>query len=470
MKSIRWKLILLSTALVCVPLYAVNRYAIRTFDSFSSRALEDRMVDTAYMAGRLFRVDGGDPEASATRALIQAVGEEADMRIQILSPAGRVWIDTGEVPEPGVDLSDRAEVAEAVAGRYKARWALTEDRDYLFYYCALPVEDPPGQVSCIAYVSRHTSPIVRTIRTLHRNQRGVLLGALAFAAMAAALVAQTLTSRLRKLNRLAAAYAQGETRTDFSIGGRDEIAELAASFRHMTRDIERRNRYNHEFVSTVSHELKAPLTAIRGAAELLLQGAGDKPEARERFLANILSEAERMDRMAGELRELTRLDADLYRGERVRVDYRAFLPLALARLETLFDPPRARLDLRLPEGSEPLPVRIMPDLVEQLLYNLLDNAFRYTPPDGCVRVRVQAGPGDGLSTVVEDSGSGIAEADLPRIFDRYFSSERKGPKRAYGSGLGLAIARRIVEAHQGRIQAENRAEGGAVFRFDLPRA
>jgi two-component system sensor histidine kinase ChvG len=298
------------------------------------------------------------------------------------------------------------------------------------------------------------------------NQRKATLLALVAAAVTAGFVAWTLTRRLRRLMRAARRTADGAP-FDADIGGGDEIGELAGSIREMASSIEERNGYNRDFVSTTIHELRAPLTAIQGAVELLEQGAADNPAARAKFLGNIRHQTERMVRLVGELRELTRLDSELMSSRKEVVSYVPFLRETLERLEQTFEPPRATCRFDPPEDD--IRAAIVPGKIEQVLVNLLENAFRYTPADGSVTVEVRC-VGGTVETAVRDSGSGIAPANLGRVFDRFFTTERRDRAAEHGSGLGLWIARRIVESHGGAIRAENAQGGGALLTFSLPLA
>ena len=218
------------------------------------------------------------------------------------------------------------------------------------------------------------------------------------------------------------------------------------------------------------HELKTPLTAIKGAVEILEQGAGEKADARRKFLGNIRHQTARMIRLVGELRELTRLDTELLRGQKTRVDYAEFVETALERLEPTFDTVHAPCRLDVPEREETIDAMIVPGRIEQVISNILDNAFRYTEPSGEVTVTVRRGEDGTVVTAVRDTGCGITATNIDRVFDRFFTTEPKGQRREYGSGLGLAIARRIVENHGGTIRVESAPGRGACFFFSLPAA
>ena len=473
MKSIRWKIILTSMAVVFVPIYLLNRHAVEFFDLFTRTALEKQMVDTAFIAAEQYKLmvlrpTAEDPVADAEfDHLIKIYGPQIEAEICLVSGTGVVLFDSGTNSLVGQDISSRREISKALQGDYGHRWELTPDRQYIYYYVALPIhEDDTGEVVGVSYVFRHTAPIIHAIKQIYADQRLATASALGVAVLIAAILAQTLTRRLRKLTKASVAFAQGTAPFETDIKGRDEIGELGGAMKQMAAEIEKRNHYNRDFISTVMHELKMPLTAIKGAAELLEQGAAENPAARGKFISNIRFEVDRMVRMVAELAELTKLDVEVLRGQKETVDYVQFVREVAERLEPTFDQHHAEFRVVLPEKN--IPVKLLAGRVEQVISNLLENAFRYTPVTGSVELRVEEGPEQNVITRIRDTGCGISSSNLDKVFDRFFTTEPKDKPKDYGSGLGLAIAKSIVENHGGTIWVETEAGKGACFSFSLP--
>ena len=424
MNSIRWKILVLCVAVVAAPVLLLNHLSIRTFDRFASRDLEEHMIDSAFMMGETYKgmLDAvGQVDGQQTARLADTVtlyGREIQARIQVLSPAGRVLADsmTNAVSS---DLSGLPEVESALRGRYRARFALTDDRKYMFYYVALPVmrED---RVCGVVYLSRHTSPIVRILNQMVRFQRLITAAAILTGVMLAAILAHSITRRLRRLTAAATAFARGDAPLDVRVSGRDEVAELARAISRMAVEIQRTNRYNREFISTVMHELKMPITAIKGAAELLEHGAFEKEEARVKFLGNIRYAADRLARMVGELNELTKLDTEIPHAQKEAVDYGKLVKEVVDRLEPTLDPGHAPIEVIAP--GTPVLAKIIPGRIEQVIGNLIANAVRYTPASGRIAIRVEPGPDNTGITSVCDTGCGIAPSNLTKVFDRFFTT------------------------------------------------
>jgi two-component system sensor histidine kinase ChvG len=213
-------------------------------------------------------------------------------------------------------------------------------------------------------------------------------------------------------------------------------------------------RYIRDFAADVAHELKSPLTSIRGAAELLGEGAADDPEARGRFLRNIELDAERLDRLVTRLLELSRIDSSQAPME--DFDLEAMVRRVVDRTHTPEQPVVVEwsANLRNWRGREA-------DL-ERALLNLVENALRFSP-DG-EPVRIVVGGARELALSVRDRGPGVPEAHRRKIFDRFFTTDAA----ENGTGLGLAIVSRIVADHHGYVRVQDNPPRGTRFVIELP--
>ncbi|HYN63054.1 MAG TPA: ATP-binding protein, partial [Candidatus Limnocylindrales bacterium] len=214
-------------------------------------------------------------------------------------------------------------------------------------------------------------------------------------------------------------------------------------------------------LDAVSHDLRTPLASIVASAGSLLQRDVEWPEDERRsFSEAIEQEAQRLDRIVGNLLDLSRLQSGTLEPDRGWYEPSALIHDVAGRLRPVVAPHPLRLEL--PE--ELPPVHLDYSEVDQVLSNLIENAAKYSPPE--TEILVTAAVLDGsLLVSVADSGAGISDEAMPRLFEPFF---RAAGARRGGSGLGLAVARGLVEAHGGRIWAENRAQGGASFSFEIP--
>jgi len=216
------------------------------------------------------------------------------------------------------------------------------------------------------------------------------------------------------------------------------------------------------FTGDASHELRSPLTALRGEIELALRRERSSEEYR-RVLASALEEAERLGDLADELLTLARSDAGEMEPRRRHVRLVAPVQRAVDRLR--FRAVAKKIDIAMRGGD--VAGFWDPELLERMAYNLVENAVKYTTPGGHVRLEIRAENGTAILDVA-DTGPGLREADRGRIFDRFYRADLARAD-SEGTGLGLSIVRAVARAHGGDVTAENRDEGGALFRVWLPR-
>jgi two-component system sensor histidine kinase ChvG len=357
-------------------------------------------------------------------------------------------------PNAWPELADRIEVRAALLGAPAARTRLRARDPGVFLFVAEPVYDQ-GKVVGAVYAARSTRPVMVELYRIRAGLIRVLFVAFFLTALITLLLAWSISRPLGKLSRAAKRVAGGEPTVVIPVGGGGEIEELGESFAAMKDRLDARLRYISDFAADVAHEFKSPLTSIRGAAELLGEGAADEPEARARFLRNIELDVARLDRLVSRLLELSRIEAS--REVMTPVD----LPALLARVIDRASSPDQPILLRYEAPVQSLRVREM-DL-ETALLNLLDNAVRFSPQGQPVEVEVTARPGL-LTLSVRDHGPGISPANLPKIFDRFFTTDAERD----GTGLGLAIVDTVVEAHGGTLRVDSPPGEGATFTVSLP--
>jgi two-component system sensor histidine kinase BaeS len=275
------------------------------------------------------------------------------------------------------------------------------------------------------------------------------------------MLARRLTRPIAALASATRRVGTGEAAVTVPVDGEDELAQLGRSFNAMAADLERARESQRSFLESVSHELKTPLTSIRGYAEALDEGAVS-PETGGRVIA---AEAGRLERLVFDLLDLARLDRAGFEVARRPVDLAAVGSAAIQR-----HLPRAReLGLELTSSSTgdvngAWGVGDEGRLL-QATSNLIENALRLTPAGGRVTVSARTG-----EITVRDTGPGLAEEDLPHAFERFYLYDRYRSERAVGSGLGLAIVKELIGAMGGSVTAANGADGGAQFTLSVPPA
>jgi signal transduction histidine kinase len=444
-----------------------------------------------------------DQRAETVNAYVRARAEEATGRDPVVRADGtvdpRVLTKLLDQQEIIADTLAQADVTITFGwwvpqGERKVFQA-AKDAPLIFPFTANPVTgqkqertlEPvdrikPGGTMFAPYALEVTLANPYTFRaTALANVTGLLaavaLFALGLSVLVSAAMARRFTTPLRRLTEASRGLAEGDLSQRVPAGdvraGSSELAELAVQFNAMADrlqesvEIIRHDRdRSRDFLADVSHELRTPLAALRTFNELLKEGAADDPEARSEFLESSGQQIERLDWLAQNLLELSKLDSGLVLLDLRPDDLRAAVETAVEQSSAAARRRGIRLELHLPDA--PIRIRHDPQRIGQVVANLVANAVKFTQRGGSVSVDVAATQ-DGAWIEVADTGVGIDATELPHIFERFYRGSRANEARGSGSGLGLAIVRSIVDMHGGTVEVESRVGNGSTFTVTLPR-
>lgn len=475
---IRTRLLLVNVLIVAVPLLGIG--FARFYEREMLRRLEQDMIDQGEILRQMLAADPSGLRLGERGAVLAAAARETRTRIRLLGPKGELMADShaggppegpeappptllprseadveriDKPPEP-IDVSQREEVAAALQGKYGATTRFWENRDTLYLFAALPIVRD-GSVQGVVYVTRSTNPVRAAMYQLRTTLVWILASALAATVVLSLFLAGTISRPLSHLTAVAERIAAGDRTARLKLERRDEIGQLARAFDRMERKLDERARYVARLAADISHEFKSPLAGIRGAAELLADGAAEDPEARRKFLDNILADEDRLDRLVTRLLELSRVEADPAPSE--VIDYEAAVRDAVARIP-------GPADVQVVYRATVTQVRGRRAHLASAIRNLVGNAQQHAPPGSRIEVRVFDGPNGRLTTSVHNHGEPINEGNVARIWDRFFTTRAdKG-----GTGLGLPIVKAVVEAHGGSVSVRSDKAEGTTFTFDLP--
>ena len=330
---------------------------------------------------------------------------------------------------------------------------------------AMPVQVDEKVVGWL--IATHEGFVKNPAETLFLNRINLLLVIGAIAAMVVSLLlgiflARTLTRPIREITTATRAIADGNLEQKVPVRSRDELGELATSFNLMSAELARSINSRRQMTADIAHELRTPISVILGHVDAMDDGV--MPASSDTFDI-IREEANRLGRLVEDLRTLSRADA----GELVLVRRMANVKTLLNKVSM------AHLPLT-HEKNISLQVEISPDLPEiyvdrdrmaQVLDNLLNNAFRYTPKGGRITLYAERVT-DGIEIRVQDTGPGISPEELTHVFDRFYRTDKSRQRMSGGSGLGLSIAKSIVEMHDGNIWVESKPGEGSTFVIRLP--
>jgi two-component system sensor histidine kinase BaeS len=330
----------------------------------------------------------------------------------------------------------------------------------------------------VAVVNVVTTSALMFLNTHDLTLLLLLLGFSAVISLAFAYaVVGMLTAQLGMLSRAAMRLAEGDLTARVGTHGSDEIGHLAVAFDNMAEQLEQafeRERAleagRRELITAVSHDLRTPLATTRAMVEALADGVVTDKDDTQRYLGLILQETQHLSRLIDDLFELSQIDSGALRLRCLPIDVAQLVSETVAAYQAPAAEHDIHLDETLSAGLESTRIEADPERLQRVLRNLLDNALHHTPAGGTIEIRA-ATTVDTVQVSVSDSGPGVGNDELERIFDRFYRSERsrrRDEPAAAGAGLGLAIARGLVQAHRGRIWAEPSPLGGVSVQIRLP--
>ena len=389
---------------------------------------------------------------------------QLETRIRILDTQGTVLVDSRQ-EQQGLNLEDDPLIARALSGQYASR--TDPSGEGAAVYLALPTV-VNNQLVGVIYVSQPLSDVSTVLRDLRARWLLSTVVALVLSGTVGLLLSQAIARPLRQLTVAASAVAQGQLDQQVPVRSRDEIGRLSRAFNKMTARLKAARQMQVDFVANVSHELRTPLTSIKGMLETLREGAVDDLEVRDHFLETVGRETDRLIRLVNDLLTLSRADSDALN---LRPQSSNCAQMAEACLERL-TPQAETQGITLTVEADPAtpPAWADPDRMEQVLVNLLDNAIKFSKPNGTVTIKISIGPDDSVLMQVEDQGIGIPAEDLARVGQRFYRVDKARSRTRGGSGLGLAIAQALVSAHGGQLWLDSREGQGTVVSFTVPAA
>ena len=405
------------------------------------------------------------------------LAQVAGARLTVVAPDGRVLADSDADPSRMENHGHRPELMEAFAGRtgWSIRHSHTIDQDLLY------VAVPAGPYA--VRLARSLKRIHEQVNTIRRRViASTAVAFLPFFALAA-LFSRYFARRLGAIIEYTGKLAAGNFHARLETHGKDELSILAdrlnetgaklertvMELQREQSEMEKLERVRKDFVINVSHELRTPLASIQGYTDTLIDGAIHDSEHNLRFLGIIKQNAERLGRLTADLLTLSRIElktqkfqfAGYYVNTLLRQNVESMQPLADKKEVSIVIEPA-------PEDTE---VFCDSEAVHQILMNLLDNALKYTPAGGFIYVGarpVENSQPEKVEIYVRDTGVGIAEQELPRLFERFYRVDKARSRELGGTGLGLAIVKHLARAQGGEARVESVINEGSTFFFTLP--
>jgi heavy metal sensor kinase len=424
---------------------------------FLRRNLHESVVKDAQEIGSIVRENANEKDESAVgREVGEHFSPESNERaIRVVNAKGNTIYSSGGEVFPAWNASATADQAYDITNR-------AAGQEYLIR--TQPVVADSGK-----------KYFVQVAASLHRNEEILeqLLGVLALALLLATAIAVTggfllIRSSLRPLDNMA---MRAQKITSRSLHERmpvsdtgDELQQLSISLNRMIERLEEAFHHISRFSADASHELRTPLTIMRGELETAVQNPKIEADVRDTFGA-VLEETVRLSKIVDQLLTMSRLDAGEAFLEVSSFDFSELVRTTVEYIRLLAE--EKKLALKVDAAAE---VQVEGDQsrLQQVVVNLLDNAIKYTPEGGLIRVSVHGEPGKAVLTIT-DTGIGISEEGQAHIFERFYRTDKARSRELGGIGLGLSIVKSIGAAHGGRVSVQSAEGRGSTFRFEIPR-
>ena len=453
--SLQFKFGLSYILIIAGVLLLLNTYPLRVSQDLVFRSKATTLQSSVSVM--VYSLSGLDRLTEENVSQAMAVVEETGLsRILVTDSAGKVLYDTRETNDALGEYSFYTEIVQALLGNdvFSSSY-----RDGAFRSRAASPVLYQNQIIGAVYAYEYDTEQAALLEGLQGNLLRLSAGIAVVVLCLSGLLSRALTRKIGQLLTAIREVREGAYSHRAEVPGRDEIAQLAQEFNSLTDRLQTTENARRRFVSDASHELKTPLAAIRLLTDSILQTENIDRETAREFVTDIGQEAERLSRITEDLLRLTRLDSNVLERP-VVVDALPVLEQVMRMMSLVAQEKGTELTYRAEGTCTMLATR---DEIHQIIYNLTDNAVKYTPPGSTVQVSLFR-EGDQVVLTVEDNGAGIPEEDLPRIFERFYRVDKARSRAAGGTGLGLAIVRDTVEKRGGTVEAANRPGGGSVRR------
>ena len=448
-------------AVIAAVLLLLNTYPLLVSEDLVFRSKETTMQGSVSVM--VYSLAGLDRLNQENVAAAMAVVEETGLsRVLVTDSAGQVLYDTRETLGAVGKYTFYSEIVQALEGYDAFSCAY---RDGAFRSRAASPVLYQNRIIGSVYAYEYDTEQAELLEGLQSNLLKLSAGIAAAVVLLSFILSRMLTRKISALLTGIRKVREGAYEHRTHIPGRDEIAQIGEEFNSLTDRLQTTETLRRRFVSDASHELKTPLAAIRLLTDSILQTDNMDMETVRDFVTDIGSEAERLSRITEDLLRLTRLDSNQVDPPEV-VEVAPVLEQVMRMMSLLAQEKGTELTCQTGGDCRVLATK---GEVHQVIYNLTDNAVKYSGSHGSVRVELRRDGNDVVLTVA-DNGSGIPEEDLPRVFERFYRVDKARSRAAGGTGLGLSIVQDTVTKRGGTVSAANRPEGGAVFTVRWPTA
>lgn len=315
----------------------------------------------------------------------------------------------------------------------------------------------------VLFISSPSAQITGFVDQMSRTVMISTLLVFIVALIAVYLISEKITEPLKEMSKAAKSFAQGRFDVRVPVRGEDEVGELAKAFNNMASSLEKAEEMRSTFLANISHDLRTPMTSIAGIIDCILDGA-IPPEKHGQYLQQVASEVRRLSRLVTSLLDISRMQAGDRKFNMTAFDICEMARQTLISFEKRLD--EKKLEVEFECSSDNINVLADTDAIHQVMFNLIDNAVKFSNESGTLGIRITA-KDKKVYVSVSNTGTGIPPEDLPYVFDRFYKSDRSRGLDKTGVGLGLFIVRTIIERHGEEIRVRSEYQKDCEFTFTL---
>ena len=459
-------------ALILIVVFVLNFFvSLRLSDHFEQK-ISAELKSNAVLVGDILETDFIEGRFEEIQQKTRRLADKLDLRITVVEKAGRVLGDSEKEPSLMENHSDRLEIIEAIENGFGQSTRFSDTLNYNMKYVAVRV----GRDDRILGVIRFALPLSQVQLEIRIIYRVVLFGA--FAAVVIALfvayfVSRSITFPIRQMIQTARQIAKGDFGRRVRIKSKGELGELAESLNTMADELQQKmenlkrlDRVRTDFVANVSHELKTPLTLIKGYIETLEDRAMDDKKAATKFISIIKEHSGRLGYMIDDLLSLSELELSRDCVNRTELDLKEVVDEISLGFGCALAVKKQSLTVRT-QGDD-FSIQADRNKIEQVFANLIDNAIKYTKESGRIEISL-CEQEQAVCVAVQDNGIGIPKEHRDRVFERFYRVDKARSRELGGTGLGLSIVKHIVLAHNGKIAIESELNKGTTVSVTFPK-
>jgi len=469
---IMWKFLGAYVSLTLVAILVLNFFVKSRLQEFYERKISDNLTQNAFLASDILKDDLTSRDFGSIQKKIDNISQNLGLRVTLIDKTGKVLGDSEHEPALMENHIGREETIEALSSGIGESSRVSATSGFSTKYLAVAIKQDDGVMG----VLRLAMPLVEIKEELDALNRIFVFGgilAIGVTLIIGYFASRSITFPIHKMSEAARSIEKGDFSRRVRVNTKDELGDLAAAINKMADELQLKidnlkklDKIRTDFVANVSHELKTPLTSIKGFVETLEDGAIDDKENAKKFITIIRKHVEKLDNIINDLLDLAAAESGKEKINIGRFSLNILLDEVVWGFGHMLSVKEQQLNVDY-KGND-FAIRGDKDKIEQVLVNLIDNAIKYTGRNGKITAALFEQK-DNVMFVIEDNGIGISEEHLDRIFERFYRVDKARSRELGGTGLGLSIVKHIVMLHDGHISIDSEPAKGTKVTVVLPR-